>query len=148
MWQKNAIAKLSVNERSLISDKNSNVIQLGQGDVLQRVDYISTNYGMRQYDMCKVNTENGLFWFDYYNKCIAAFAENSVIDYTDVKNIKSIMYNYKDDKNPSLAYDQKHKELLFGTIPSPIDNNDAALVINIKYNIPVGLYYLKFSNIL
>lgn len=148
MWQKNAIAKLSVNERSLISDKNSNVIQLGQGDVLQRVDYISTNYGMRQYDMCKVNTENGLFWFDYYNKCIAAFAENSVIDYTDVKNIKSIMYNYKDDKNPSLAYNQKHKELLFGTIPSPIDNNDAALVINIKYNIPVGLYYLKFSNIL
>ncbi len=148
MWQKNAIAKLSVNERSLISDKNSNVIQLGQGDVLQRVDYISTNYGMRQYDMCKVNTENGLFWFDYYNKCIAAFAENSVIDYTDVKNIKSIMYNYKDDKNPSLVYDQKHKELLFGTILSPIDNNDAALVINIKYNIPVGLYYLKFSNIL
>lgn len=148
MWQKNAIAKLSVNERSLISDKNSNVIQLGQGDVLQRVDYISTNYGMRQYDMCKVNTENGLFWFDYYNKCIAAFAENSVIDYTDTKNVKSIMYNYKDDRNPSLVYDQKHKELLFGDISSPIDDNVAALVFNIKYNIPVGLYYLKFSNIL
>lgn len=148
MWQKNAIAKLSVNERSLISDKNSNVIQLGQGDILQRVDYISTNYGMRQYDMCKVNTENGLFWFDYYNKCIAAFAENSVIDYTDVKNVKSIMCSYSDDRNPSLAYDQKHKELLFGTIKSPIDDNNAALVFNIKYNIPVGLYYLKFSNIL
>lgn len=148
MWQKNAIAKLSVNERSLISDKNSNVIQLGQGDVLQRVDYISTNYGMRQYDMCKVNTENGLFWFDYYNKCIAALTENSVIDYTDTKNVKSIMYNYKDDRNPSLVYDQKHKELLFGDISSPIDDNVAALVFNIKYNIPVGLYYLKFSNIL
>lgn len=148
MWQKNAVAKLSVNERSLISDKNSNVIQIGQGDVLQRVDYISTNYGMRQYDMCKVNTENGLFWFDYYNKCIAAFAENSVIDYTDVKNVKSIMCSYSDDRNPSLAYDQKHKELLFGTIKSPIDDNNAALVFNIKYNIPVGLYYLKFSNIL
>lgn len=148
MWQKNAIAKLSVNERSLISDKNSNVIQLGQGDVLQRVDYISTNYGMRQYDMCKVNTENRLFWFDYYNKCIAAFAENSVIDYTDVKNVKSIMCSYSDDRNPFLAYDQKHKELLFGTIKSPIDDNNAALVFNIKYNISVGLYYLKFSNIL
>lgn len=152
VWQKNAIAKLSVNERSLISDKNSNIIQLGQGDVLQRVDYISTNYGMRQGDMCKIHTQSGLFWFDYYNNCIATLTENQAVDYTDLKSIKSIMNSYNDDIKPKMAFDQKHNELLFGTIKSPLsdvlDSNNALLVINTKYNMAIGLYYIKYSNIL
>lgn len=149
VWQDRAFSKLSVNERSLVKDENSNTIQLGQGDVLQRVDYISTNYGMRQYDMCKINAEGVLYWFDYHNKCIAALSEGSVIDYTNTKNIKSLMQNYKDVRNPQLAYDQSHKELLFGTIDSPISSGqNAVLVMNTEMNVPMGLYYLKHSNVL
>ena len=41
-WQTYAFGKLSVNERSLVTDNNNNTVQLGQGGVLQRADYIST----------------------------------------------------------------------------------------------------------
>lgn len=140
-WQEYAIGKLSVNERSLVKDENSNTIQLGQGDVLQRTDYISTKYGMRKSDMCKVETENGVFWFDFYNKCIATLNDGGAIDYTELKNVKSTIINYTDIDNyvPQLVYDQNHQEMLFAPI---LDDALCALVFNTKYNIPIGLYDL------
>ena len=33
-WQNQAFGRLSVNERSLVTDNNSNTVQLGQGGVL------------------------------------------------------------------------------------------------------------------
>jgi len=45
-WQNSAFGKLSVNERSLVTDDNGEQIVLGKGGVLQNVDYISTKYGM------------------------------------------------------------------------------------------------------
>ena len=48
-----------------------------------------------------------------------------------------------------MAYDQSHKELLFGTIDSPISSGqNTVLVMNTEANVPMGLYYLKHSNIL
>lgn len=149
VWQNKAFSKLSVNERSLVKDENSNIIQLGQGDVLQRVDYISTNYGMRQYDMCKTNAENVLYWFDYYNKCIVVLSENSAIDYTNAKNVKSIMENYTDKILPRIVYDQKHREVLFGDIVSPInENKNTVLVFNTDLHVATGLYYTDLSGVL
>lgn len=140
-WQEYATGKLSVNERSLVKDENSNTIQLGQGDVLQRTDYISTKYGMRKSDMCKVETENGIFWFDYYNKCIATLNDGGAIDYTELKNVKSTIVDYTDTLNyiPQLVYDQKHQEMLFAPI---VDETLSALTFNTKYNIPISLYDL------
>jgi hypothetical protein len=45
-WQKNATGILSVNERTILQDANDTNIILGNGDVLQRFDYITTKYGM------------------------------------------------------------------------------------------------------
>lgn len=148
VWQEKAFSKLSVNERSLVKDENSNTIQLGQGEVLQRVDYISTNYGMRLGDMCKVNAEGVLYWFDFYNTCIAALTNNAVVDYTNAKNIKSLIKTYTDHRIPQLTYDSSHKEVLFGTIKSPLDNTNTVLVLNAEQNIPMGLYTINKSNIL
>jgi len=45
-WQDRSFGKISVNERSLVKDNNSNMIQLGQGGVAQRIDYIDSVHGM------------------------------------------------------------------------------------------------------
>ena len=68
-WQNKGFGKLSVNERSLVKDENSNLIQLGQGSVLQRYDYLSTKFGMRDQDMCKINVDNDIYWFDHRYRC-------------------------------------------------------------------------------
>lgn len=58
VWQTNAFAKLSINERSLVKDENSNMIQLGQGGVLQRTDYLSQTNGMRESDHAAVGVDD------------------------------------------------------------------------------------------
>lgn len=151
-WQTKAFGKLSVNERSLVKDENSNLIQLGQGTVLQRSDYLSTKFGMRAQDMCKVNVDNDIYWFDYGNKCIAAYkatsgayggAKMSVVDFTESCNVKTLMQiNITDNVQvPTITYDAINDELLF----HPIKNNsilseEMTLAFNCKLNIAQSMY--------
>ena len=151
-WQTKAFGKLSVNERSLIKDENSNLIQLGQGTVLQRSDYLSTKFGMRAQDMCKVNVDNDIYWFDYGNKCIAAYkatsgayggAKMSVVDFTESCNVKTLMQiNITNNVQvPTITYDAINDELLF----HPIKNNvilseEMTLAFNCKLGIAQSMY--------
>lgn len=151
-WQTKAFGKLSVNERSLVKDENSNLIQLGQGTVLQRSDYLSTKFGMRAQDMCKVNVDNDIYWFDYGNKCIAAYkatsgayggAKMSVLDFTENCNVKTLMQiNINGDTQvPTITYDTINDELLF----HPIKNNailseEMTLAFNCKLGIAQSMY--------
>ena len=151
-WQTKAFGKLSVNERSLVKDENSNLIQLGQGTVLQRFDYLSTKFGMRAQDMCKVNVDNDIYWFDYGNKCIASYkatsgaygsTKMSVLDFTESCNVKTLMQiNITDNtKIPTITYDATNDELLF----HPIKNNailseEMTLAFNCKLNIAQSMY--------
>ena len=59
-----------MNERSLVTDDQGETIQLGQGGVLNRTDYISTQYGMRERDFSAISTEDALYWIDIQNKAI------------------------------------------------------------------------------
>ena len=151
-WQTKAFGRLSVNERSLVKDENSNLIQLGQGTVLQRSDYLSTKFGMRAQDMCKVNVDNDIYWFDYGNKCIAAYkatsgayggAKMSVLDFTESCNVKTLMQiNITDNVQvPTITYDATNDELLF----HPIKNNailseEMTLAFNCKLGIAQSMY--------
>lgn len=151
-WQTKAFGKLSVNERSLVKDENSNLIQLGQGTVLQRSDYLSTKFGMRAQDMCKVNVDNDIYWFDYGNKCIAAYkatsgaygsVKMSVLDFTENCNVKTLMQiNINADTQvPTITYDTINDELLF----HPIKNNailseEMTLAFNCKLGIAQSMY--------
>lgn len=145
-WQTYAFGKLSVNERSLVTDNNNNTVQLGQGGVLQRVDYISTQFGMSPKDMCKICANDILLWLDRYNKCIACSQNNRVFNYSEDKNVQNLLNKYFDwdtKEVPSLTYDQIHEELQF----SPIECNEfkvvhAALIFNLKYNIATSIYSL------
>lgn len=151
-WQTKAFGKLSVNERSLVKDENSNLIQLGQGTVLQRSDYLSTKFGMRAQDMCKVNVDNDIYWFDYGNKCIASYkatsgaygsTKMSVLDFTENCNVKTLMQmNITDNVQvPTITYDTTNDELLF----HPIKNNsimseEMTLAFNCRLNIAQSMY--------
>lgn len=147
-WQNRAFGKLSVNERSLITDNNSNTIQLGQGGVLQRTDYLSTKYGMRPEDYSAINTENELFWIDILNKAVVANTQNGVTNYGEMLNVQNLINkNIKTDV-PEIDYDLQNSELLckcFG---------DNQLIFNTKYNIATAIYsrpydkMLYFNNVL
>lgn len=145
-WQTYAFGKISVNERSLVTDNNNNTVQLGQGGVLQRADYISTQFGMSPKDMCKIYANDILLWLDRYNKCIVCSQNNRVFNYSEDKNVQNLLNKYFDwdtKEVPSLTYDQIHEELQF----SPIECNEfyaeyAALIFNLKYNIATSIYSL------
>lgn len=157
-WQTKAFGKLSVNERSLVKDENSNLIQLGQGTVLQRSDYLSTKFGMRAQDMCKVNVDNDIYWFDYGNKCIAAYkatsgaygsTRTSVLDFTESCNVKTLMQKVdsNDDYMPAIAYDTTNDELIFYPIIDTISSGSYSLAFNCRLNIAQSLYSWLRGNI-
>lgn len=148
-WQTYAFGKLSVNERSLVTDNNNNTVQLGQGGVLQRADYISTQFGMSPKDMCKMYANNTLLWLDRYNKCIACSQNNRVFNYSEDKNVQNLLnkcFDWNTKEVPSLTYDQIHEELQFSPIEcDEFDVAYAALIFNLKYNIATSIYSLPKS---
>ena len=152
-WQQYAFGKFSVNERSLVKDENSNIIQLGQGDILQRCDYISTKYGMRRDDMCKIEAQGVIYWFDFYNKCIACYdGQSGVYNFTESKNVNTYIRNNFDYKSndinnmPTLSYDQTHQELLFSPMKYIDGETNVAMSFNVKYKIANAFYSYLYNN--
>ena len=138
VFQKSAVGKMSINERSIVKDNNDNDIQLGQGTLLKRIDYLDTKYGMRKDDMCITDSENRLFWFDYYNNCICTLNDNSVTNYSDSLSVTNILNMYDDIHLPKILYDKTNNELYFGNIRK--DSDLYSIIFNTKYNIATSLY--------
>jgi len=72
-WQEHAVGLLSVNERIIINDMNDAQLQLGTGGVLERYDYISTLYGMKEHQHARANGDAALYWWDGNNKEILQY---------------------------------------------------------------------------
>lgn len=148
-WQQYAFGKFSVNERSLVKDENSNTIQLGQGDVLQRCDYISTDYGMRKYDMCKIAVDSSIFWYDNHNNCIVKYGsegqyykQTGCTNYSEQKLVKSCFRDSEEfyEKHiPTLTYNKDYSELIFSPVTDP-EYSTRMLAFNTKYNIASSFY--------
>lgn len=149
-WQTGAFGKLSVNERSLVTDNAGETIQLGQGGVLQRVDYLSTKYGIRKYDYCVTSTEDALYWIDILNKAILICRQNQVANYGEQLNVQNIInkYIYEDGLNiiPRIHYDLQTNELLCQCLKD--EEGEKQLVFNTKYNIATSLYTRRYSDII
>lgn len=141
-WQKTAFGKLSVNERSLVKDENSNTIQLGQGNVLQRVDYLSTKYGMREGDYCAVSSDSGVYWVDIINKAIAVYTKDNVVNYGEYMNTQNILNKNMSDDVPSAQYDVQNNELLFKCL-----NNGEQIVYNDKFGFATSVYNRSYEDI-
>ena len=140
-WQSQAFGKLSVNERSLVTDNNNNTVQLGQGGVLQRTDYLDTKHGMRDQDYSAIAVDNSVFWIDILNKSIMAFS-GQVANYGTAMNVQNyINSNINPDKHPVIDYDVEHGELL-----CQFDKNDNQLVFNTQAGIAQGVYTRKYDD--
>ncbi len=134
-WQNKAFGKLSVNERSLVKDENSNSIQLGTGGVLNRYDYLSTRYGMRVADRAAVAAEHGIYWIDVDSKAIPAFTGNSVVNYSEICNVQNLVNQHMDENYiPTIYYDLQNYELLCGI------KDSWQHIFNLKLNCATSVY--------
>lgn len=150
-WQNSAFGKLSVNERSLVKDENSNTIQLGTGGVLNRFDYLSTRYGMKFQHHSAIDAENGIYWIDFNNRAVVAYYGNNVLNYSEACNVQNITNNTICNDQlfvPTIYYDLQNNELLCGI------NRDIQLVFNLKLNCATSIYNrpydicVDFTNVL
>ena len=112
-WQPSAFGKLSVNERSLITDENSNKIQLGTGGVLQRTDYIDTNTGMSKDQYAAIGVGDTVYWIDTLRKSVMKFQGGRVAS-VGVESATQNLLNWKfdDDDTPHISYDIQNDEVL------------------------------------
>lgn len=127
--QEKAFGTISVNERSLIQDNNPGQLVLGTGDKLQRYDYISERYGIRNEDTYTiVNSTNSFYWLDYLSKAILRFSENLSILSLE-KNISTYLNTISLDNSVSISNavsDNMNNEIYF-TID---ENTNDTLVYN------------------
>lgn len=135
VWQTGAFAKLSINERSLVKDENSNTIQLGQGGVLQRTDYLSQHYGMREYDHAAIGVDGSVYWLDMINNVVAYFNGNTDALSTKLQVQNYLNENINHDIQVQISYDTQYKELLCKCL-----NDGKQLVFNLSGPYAVGVF--------
>lgn len=122
-WQKNAVGILSVNERTMLQDVNNTNIILGNGDVLQRFDYLSTKYGMAPNQLCDSQSDSVLYWWDEYNRDLVQYPGGQSVQPMKIAKNVSNLINHCDVEDPQLVYDNKYKEILFSAV-CHVDNGD------------------------
>ena len=132
-WQNKAFGRYSVNERSLVTDNNSNTVQLGQGGVLQRTDYLDTHYGMRPHEFCAVSTPAGIFWNDIENKAVVQYS-NAVVNYGEHLNVQNLINEEISNELSHISYDLQNDELLCSIF------GGESLIFNTKYNMATAVY--------
>lgn len=141
-WQKQAFGKLSVNERSLVTDNNSNTVQLGQGGVLQRTDYINTRYGMREEDYSAISAEGSIYWIDIVNKAILMSNGQAVVNIGEQTNVQSCINKYITEDIPTIHYDLQNNELLCKCL------GGKQMVFNVKLNVATSIYDRSYEDMI
>lgn len=138
-WQEGSFGKLSVKERSLVVDQNNNSVQLGQGGILQRIDYINTHSGIGKHHHSSLNTDDGVYWIDYTNKIISAYNGQTVINLSEKCNVQNVVNNRFANRIPTIEYDLQNNELLCNCI-----DNNSQLIFNTKLNVASSIYTRKY----
>ena len=119
-WQKDATGVLSVNERTMLQDVNDTNIILGNGDVLQRYDYLTTEYGMAPEQMCETQSDTTLYWWDQYRKEIIAYSGGQqVLPMKKPKTVSSLINRGQLINKPKMSYDHKYHEVLMHVVNIP-----------------------------
>lgn len=139
-WQEHATGLLSVNERTIIQDANDNNIVLGNGDILQRYDYISTIYGMHKNQFCDTQSNTTLYWWDYDNRELLMYAGgNGAVPMGKLKNIQKLLYRGLTKIHPALSYDNKYKDVYMSIF------SNSALLYNESLQQFVSVVDMPFS---
>lgn len=125
-FQENAIALLSIKERSLIVDNNSAKLVLGSGDVLDRFDYISTFYGMKPNHINAIGFNDNILSFYDGNRNEILMYDDTIIPVSKLKKVQSYLNTNINNiiYNPSISYDKKYSEFIYNLTP------DKSLIYN------------------
>ena len=94
-YQDDGFGSLAVLERSLIQDSAGRNLTLGEGDVLQRYDMLSTEIGCSTRQSLIV-TESGIFWFAAKKKRMYKLAGN-IQELSVLKGMNSYFQNINDN---------------------------------------------------
>lgn len=125
-WQDNATGVLSINERTVINDKDDHDIIIGSGDILSRFDYVSTIYGMKPYQYeAEAQSHYGQYWWDGNNRELLMFGGEGIIPLTKSKGLTNYINQRQDSEHPMLAFDSKYDEIL-----AQVVGNNETLVYN------------------
>lgn len=144
-WQKDAAGVLSVNERTLLQSEDSANVILGNGDVLQRADYITTLYGMQPNQFCSTNSDNNLFWWDSKRRELLQYAGGQqVIPMTKRYGLTNYINERVNIDKPKLAYDHKYTEMLANVVQLS-NGTDETLVFNEAINAFSAIYKIAFE---
>lgn len=148
-WQEHAFGTLSVNERSIIQDANSQNIVLGTGDVLARYDYIDRTSGMHKQEYCDTQSPTMLYWFDDDNQEMRAYSGQGGL------NILSKSYNVQNLLNrhsnpnvcPTLFHDPRYNEVVANVISFNKEDlsNPMSIVFNEQVKAFTSVYDIDFD---
>lgn len=148
-WQNDAVGVLSANERTVLQDVNDTNIILGNGDILQRFDYITTQYGMKPNQYADTQSNTSLYWWDGYRKEILQFKSGQGFTPLKVaKTVAAFINDSGDADNPALCYDSKYNEILMNVLYRNI--GPTYLPSTLAYNEYIekftGVYDQKFNS--
>lgn len=150
IFQENGVGTLSINEKQAMQNTSGESIILGTADIIKNINYISSTYGMRRFDLCKVGTNDAIYWFDYRNNCICQIKTrinsldvSNCVNYSSQVNVSNIINNYndvqiKDTQSeahtllPRMVFDNIRNELYFGNLK--INNEYYSIIFNTKYS--------------
>lgn len=140
-WQNSAAGILSANERTIIQDQNDTNIILGNGDVLQRYDYLTTEYGMKPYQLAETQSNTTLYWWDGYKKEILSYAGGqNVQPMNKLKTVANYINENEESSRPSLVCDHKYNEVLMNVV------NGETLVYNEAVQAFTSIYKIPFQH--
>jgi hypothetical protein len=137
--QEQAFGVLSINDRALVADSTSaSGLVLGSGGVLDRYDYISTQYGnLHSYGITQ--SESGLYWIDTIKNELLVFNGEGLNPLSKTKKIdKYFKDNYNDISKVQSVFNSKYNEVWFKLDNFAIDLG--LLVYNEQFNCFTGFY--------
>lgn len=114
-FQKNGFGQLAVLDRSVVTDNTGSPLSLGAGGVLERFDYISTDYGCIA-DEHILSTPTTLYFIDYTDKSLRVLSDNHNGDLGKIKGISNKVKTYlnsADNTKLFLGFNPVNKEVLF-----------------------------------
>lgn len=125
-WQEQAVGRISSKERAIVQDKNGLDIVLGNGDILERYDYLDRSRGMHKNQMVTEHSGEILYWFDDHNQSIMCTPDASqIVDLTKNTGNSNNMRKYE-KKNGSfkMFLDNKYDEVVSSVL------NNKSIVYN------------------
>src|SRR5574343_661163 len=140
-WQDKSFGRLSINERSLITDNNASQLVLGTGGVLDRYDYISDRVGCK--DKFSISRgKKGVYWYDRVNNMLQIYSDR-VDSLSRSKGVQSYLdSNYISTVKVLSAYDLENDEILYTFINSGVTNS-----FRLSYNELMEVFVSRYTYI-